>query len=419
MRLKNFVPVLLLAGACGPGTPQDGETDGSSSSSTSGGPSTSDTPTTTDAPPTTGDDGTCPNGQPELAPLWSRTIEQEPDGEKFVVGPPLVLSDGRIAVPARARLDESTFAAAVAWFSPEGEPLGWKVGELQTLQQFFVTAAAVGADDTVVVIGTGSDGEQPLPFIGRFDAGAPELTRSGLEAAVMTWPAAMVLHADDTAVLLGAGGQLARVDVDTGQTLWAQEVPGSPASPGGSLALGPAGEIVAAVGIWPNNEDPGMMVARADAAGTLVWIRDLFEPGPTSGELADLVVTPDGQAIVLRRWWTPEEKITATSLALEDGATLWDVDAVAVTPAGSPELLRARAEADALLLPIARRAGDEGPLTVELHRLSLAGQVVDVTPLPLAGRETGRPRVNVTRGRCGELVLLHEELVPWLGSFAP
>ncbi|MCY0991546.1 hypothetical protein OV203_30670 [Nannocystis sp. ILAH1] len=433
MRWTNFAPVLLLACACGPGTPQDGETDGSSSSSsTSGGPSTSDAPMTTDEPttaepvPTTDgpDDETCPNSEPTLTPLWSELIEQEEGVERFVAGGPLILSDGRIAVPANTRLPDSTFGVSVAWVSPDGVPLGWKTGELQTLEHLDMTGAAVAADDTVIVSGRAEVGGQQLPFIGRFDAGEPELSRSVLKTAVLDVPKALALHADDTALLLGVsshqdGTWLARVDIDTGGALWELQVLGSGGLAPLSLTLGPAEEIVAAVGMWPNNEQAVMQVARVDAAGTLLWTRDLLEPGAPMGSLNDLVVTPDGQVVVLQRWLEPEEKITAISLALEDGATLWETEVAVANAAGPPEMIRAHVDADALLLPIGRQTAKDEPLTVELHRMSFAGQVVHIAPLTLEGRENGRPRVKVTRGRCGELVVLQEEIVPWLGSFAP
>lgn len=422
MRWTDLAPVLLLACACGPGAPQDGESDGSSSSDST---SSSSDGSTTDAPTTAEPaDETCPNGPPTLAPLWSGLVEQEAGAERRVAGGPLVLSDGRIAVPATTQLPDSTFAVSVAWVSPDGAPLGWKTGELQTLEHLEVTGAAVAADDTVIVSGTADDGGQQLPFIARFDAGEPELSRSALKTAALDVPKALALHADDTAVLLGLsshaeGTWLARVDIDTGGALWELEVLASGHLAPLSLTLGPAGEIVAAVGMWPNNEAAVMQVVRADAAGTLLWTRDLLEPNAPTGFLNDLVVTPDGQVVVLQRWFAPEEKITAIGLSLADGATLWETEVAGEDAAGPPEMIRAHVDADALLLPIARQAAKDEPLTVELHRMSFAGQVVHIAPLPLEGRENGRPRVKVTRGRCGELVVLQEELVPWLGSFAP
>lgn len=425
--------MLLLACACGPGAPQDGETDGSSSSdSTAGGPSTADAPMTTDAPTTEGpapttdgpDDETCPNSQPTLTPLWSGLVEQEEGAERLVAGGPLVLSDGRIAVPATARLPDSTFGVSVAWVSPDGAPLGWKTGELQALEHLEVAGAAVAADDTVIVSGRGVVGEQQLPFIARFDAGEPELSRAALKTTVLDVPKALALHVDDTAVLLGLsshqdGTWLARVDIDTGGALWELEMLPSGHLAPLSLTLGPSGEIVAAVGMWPNNEAAVMQVMRADAAGMLLWTRDLLEPNAPSGALNDLVVTPDGQVVVLQRWFAPEERITAIGLSLADGATLWETEVAVAGPDGAPELVRAHVDADALLLPIARQAAKDAPLSVELHRMSFAGQVVHIAPLTLAGRENGRPLVEVTRGRCGELVVLQKEVVPWLGSFAP
>lgn len=454
MLTKSLFPVFLICVACGPKAPDQGETEGeptstgeTSSGSTSGGPTaggptsggpTASVPTSGDPTPdtmtsggetTTGGEATCPMGQPTLSPVWATVLEPDPKFEMGLMAHPVVLSDGTIAIAGWARtLDQTQMTAGVFWVRRDGQPLAWAPGSLQALNSIDVTGIEVAADDTVVLAGpAGDDFGNPLPFIARFAPGGPELTRAQLQTASLDRPVDLALHAEDTAVIVGRNNELkqtwlARVDIASGAPLWEVQLPNAATTVPGSLAVGSGGEIVAGTGQWPNEDFPEVKISRVDPDGTILWTRDLFEPGFHSGELADLLITPDQQAIVLRRWRVPTNKISATSLSLVDGSTLWDVDVTDETAGLPPLFTRAWLDADALLVPVSRGPEVDGlldPLSVELHRVSLAGVPLDVSPLPLENREKGRERVTVARGVCGDLVLLQEDQLSWLGSFAP
>ena len=189
-----------------------------------------------------------------------------------------------------------------------------------------------------------------------------------------------------------------------------------------SVAVGPGGEIVAAANV--QQELDAFRLWRVDDAGAVVWQSDVHVEAASSGWVRDLVVTPDGHVVALTSRGLPEQRFALAAFALADGAPAWDLEVAVETDAGMPVLRRVLVDDDALVLPVVHGhdplpVGVSGPMRAALQRVSFAGAPLTTQPLT-PGEPEGAPALTITRGICGDPVLLQNNLAgPWLGSIAP
>lgn len=430
----------LLPLACAPKAPESGSTsdigattlETSTSTGTSGEPTTGETTSGPPAPTVTGDptedEGLiCLEGQPSLAPLWSRTLADPQPDEMLLVRSLGALDSGPLAIPGFTRTAANQSAPGVLWLGADGAPIAWTTGPLEATELDVIGVRVAG--DQVVLLGPRGDGATFGGYVSRFAAGGPELSRAGLTTQQLNWPIDFELRGG-RAVVIGTARPtaqlwLAEVDVATGAPTWEVPLPASNTPFRRAVAIGPGGEIVAGSAGWPGLDGPEYKLWRVDDDGALLWERDLLEPSKGGGELTDLLITPDGQVVAITTEFSPTPRIVMKAVTLADGAPTWTLAVATEDEAGVPVLQHGLVEPDALALVIARGPefwdkGTADPLTAALHRVSFTGAVLDVTPLPLTDLELGPPWLAAARGACGDLVLFQaNNQKSWLGSFAP
>lgn len=446
MQTYSRIALSMLLAACGPKEPgESNETSGTSgdaesttsepASTSTGEPTTSGSPTSATvssepAPTVTGEpEGACPEGQPSLSPLWAAPLApQLPGAEVQLMTQIGRLGDGRLAIAALiSPLQTTDFAPAVLWLAADGAPLGMTVGAGFAGQDLSTRALAVDTDDTVVMVGDQMLDDTHAGWIARFAPEGPELSRATI-AGELDQPRALAL--DGQAIVLGHrrsdhGARIARVDITTGAAQWERVLPTTSIIAEPRVAIGPDDAIIAARGAWSSNAPSELTVWRMTPTGQPDWELQLSTAGVGHGKLGGLVLTPDGQIVLLAVWEGSNPRVVAISQGLVDASPKWMVEVTGANADGGPRTYGAVVDDGSLAIPIARgpeieAGGRADPMTAELHRISLAGGLQSVTPLTLQGLPTGNARFAPLLGACGELILLHaEDINPWIGAFAP
>ncbi|WAS97351.1 hypothetical protein [Nannocystis punicea] len=452
MRLRNpRLPLLglLLSAACGPNVPAEpgdtatDETDSSTPTTTTstsaeppdpttgaplpsttgtetteGDPTTSTSTSTSDTGDTTGEPVTCPEGQPPFTPLWSTVIEPPGDAGLEVIEYQFgitTMADGRLAVPFMAR-DGFTnkFGPGVLLTSATGEPLGFHQGDLLP-GSGTVFAIQRDVDDSLLLTGRQSwvmgDETPEVKWVARFASdGTPKAS-----AELVDWKAAWWLMGQlDVPVLLGLDGeapvQMARLapgDVATESI----EVVSVAAGKLGALASREDG--AALVAYASESGDTSRVILRGlDSAGDLEWLVELDRPDLP--HVIGAVAIPDGWAVMAGDLNTGTLRLLARTAG--DGGPLWEAEFAVADDLGLPRTREMYLSGDHLTIPVVRKPAPDNPFladrTVEVHRVSLQGATLDVTPLPGAATIAGGRFLFTTLGECGELIVMprsHDE----------
>jgi hypothetical protein len=364
--------------------------------------------------------GSCPEGQPHLAPLWATDV---PLDEFFRIWTPFgSLSDGRLVMSAY-----DDFGGQILWYGSDGQPIGGTIalGPEQIVEHNF--SVQVDSDDSVVAIG--SDGFDRT-FVSRTQPDGPPPAHVELDSHLIASVSELRLVGDDL-VALGVAQPdfspgLVRADIASGATVWERSLPiGEVESTLFlELAVGPGQDIVAAYGEFGSMAE--YKAWRIDGAtGDTLWEVQPPMPDDEQGWLADVIITPDDVVLLVGQHNRPDAHVDVSAFALADGAPLW-TEVIAVDDAqGSPMVEQALLLGPDVVLPVGRVVNyfntyQPGPVSASLLRLSSSGQVLEDTPLALPGLMAGTPGFNVAHGPCDGLVLFHaREVDPWLFSYAP
>jgi hypothetical protein len=426
----------LLGAACGPKTDQPGDTDATDGTSDSlpgttaepPGPTTgAPEPTTGDTDPTGAPDG-CPQGQAPFTQRWSSVLAPPLDpafAQIEYMNDILTMGDGRLALPVMALdVEAGTDGPGVLFTSPEGKFLGVHLGQLTAAPQGddvrLYATQRTGGDELVQ---TGSrywidDEEQQMAswvarftgdgtFLGQTDVVAPTSgdARLGLLDAPVLLAIDLPARAME-AVKLGPG------DSEPAWTLTLHEFdPDIPALHGDPIGVFPRddGTALIAFGTW--DDVWTLHLFAVDSGGATLWTRDVVVPWNPR----DVVATPDGWVVLTHEF--TEGFVHLWAFAAADGAPMWDLEVATADAAGRPIAEDLHVTGDHLTLPVLRWPSDAvnastSGRTVEAHRVSFAGEVLDVTPLPGAAEGKGFSVLASTVSTCGELIVFTYGLGP-------
>lgn len=445
--LRNGALGLGLLVACGPMMPggaetlSTGEAPGSSGPESAGLTEASSDDTPTSAPPaaetssadpsssagessSTGPGDGCDGAAPSLTPVWTLEPDLAVQGTTVSLSASLALaSDGRLAVGATVTAEQGLeVAPAVLWVAPEGAVLGLEIGAKRELWSLETRALQLDGDDTAVLVGDQLDVDQHGVWIARFAAGGPELGHVVSPLAHLQQPVDLVLT--DAAVIVGYEREtlapfVASVDPDSGAVHWEQALPAAATIAGRFIVAGPSGDVLVAYGTQEQ-----LSVFRLDAAtGMATW--GVHVPALPSGAAGGLLLTADGQVVALQMGMGQAPRVGLISVAVDDGALLWELEVAVPDDAGDPRAGGIVDDAAGLAVLIGRgpnlsTTGTADPLSAALHRVSSTGSLVEVAPLTLGGLTKGDPLLRPLRGACGQLFVLHGLAnIPWLGAFAP
>jgi len=436
MRSRNL-PIgllgVLLGLACGPSTPADpGDTDTSSGS----GPSTGGTltpgtegpppePTTGDTEPTPGDtdpppDG-CPQGQAPFTQRWSSLLTPPLDpafAELDYHGDIVTMADGRIALSLMARdVEAGTDGPAVVFTSPEGKFLGLHMGQLTPQPQgddLRLVGMRRTADDELVQAGARywQEGEeqQMSSWVARFAGDGTFLGQTDVtgpttdEAKLGLLDAPLLLGLDVPAREMRAF----KLKPGSAELAWTLSLaafdPDIPAIHGEALAVASSddGTALLAYGTW--DDVWSLHLVAVDGDGSPIWVHTLEVPWKP----LDAVAIPGGWVVMTHDFVEGFAHLWAFSAT---GASTWDLELTTQNGEGRPIVRNMHVTGDHLTIPVLRTPEDNpnAPTTgrtVAAHRVSLAGEAIDVTPLPGAAELAGATQFASAVGKCDELIVL-------------
>jgi hypothetical protein len=247
-----------------------------------------------------------------------------------------------------------------------------------------------------------------------------------LFSAPTVWRGALGLLG--TPVLLGFDESLqetraVKFKADSAEPEWSVPVAGLPAPEAAWVATSGDGQAL----LVTQNDDGAGGFARlglevVDSEGVVVWARQI--EGAAFGRASHAIAVPGGW-LVLRTGAWPDGVVQLLAVAAADGATLWETEVAAPDALGPPLATRVHQIGDTLVIPVLRSlAADPGEFsdtrTVAVHRLSLQGAPIDVTPLEDAAEIDGFWDVDSVVGVCDELIVLATGGDrTWLGGYSP
>ncbi|MCY1054047.1 hypothetical protein [Nannocystis sp. SCPEA4] len=425
----------LLGAACGPKT-DPGDTDATDGTSDSlpgttaepPGPTTgAPEPTTGDTDPTGAPDG-CPQGQAPFTQRWSSVLTPPLDpafAEIESMNAILTLGDGRLALPVMALdVEAGTDGPGVLFTSPEGKFLGLHLGQLTAQPQgddvrLYATQRGIGDE----LVQTGSrhwkEGEEEQranwvarftgdgTFLGQTDMVAP----NGSDARLGLLDAPVLLAIDlptraMQAVKLGPG------DSEPAWTVTLHEFdPDIPALHGEPIAVVPRGDGTALIAFGTWDDVWTLHLVAVDSGGATLWTRDVVVPWHPR----DVVAIPDGWVVMTNEF--TEDFVHLWAFAAEGGASMWDLEVATISDGRRPFAQNLHVTGDHLTIPVLRMPTDNiiAPTfgrTVEAHRVSFAGEPIDVTSLPDAAMLEGTMVLASTVSTCGELIVFTQGRSP-------
>lgn len=412
---------LVLTGACGPKSGEDSasasESGSESSTESTGESGTTEEPGPTTGEPTTGLPADCPEGQEHLAPLWSAEFVPSPMALGFYSGmvPMGRMADGRIVVAMNFEPTHEQSGLALLLFAPDGALLGPQTAALGT-SPVELHALRIGADDQPLVLARHFVGDdKSVHKLTRFSAEMELLSQIELTFPATEWlfPPAMAVGGDALAVAghdaeLGTR-QVARLATDTGAPLWKRELAGPGDLVPRQIAVGPQGDVVvAAHADFGVDEEDTLRLWRFDADGALIWDRVLTVP--VYEDITALHFAPGDQLVVLRGTVEFSTRAELLSVEVATGETRWEL--TVAEPEGdmtawAQDML---VDGDGFTIPVSRSKWHHdiqtSTHTLELRKVSLAGELLAVDPLPGVFVPDTTSWVRSLRGRCGELILL-------------
>ncbi|WP_434417938.1 PQQ-binding-like beta-propeller repeat protein [Nannocystis pusilla] len=440
---------LALTGACGPKSGDESasasESSGESSSEGTSGGGTTEGPGPTTGEPTAGEPTTggptsgesttglpadCPEGQEHLAPLWSAEFEPEPMSFGFYSGtaPMGRMADGRIVVAMNFQPDLEQSGLALLLFAPDGALLGPQTAALGT-SPVEVHSLRIGADDQPLVLAEHFDGDDgSVHKLTRFSADMQLLSQIELAfpAPEFLFRPVMAVAGDALAV---AGHdaqqgtrQVAMLAPDTGAPLWKRELAGPGDLVPRQIAIGPQGNVaVAAHADFNADEVDTLRLWRFDADGALLWDRVLSVP--VYEDITGLHFAPGDQLVVLRGTVEFSTRAELLSVEVATGETRWELTVAAPEgdmTAWAQDML---VDNDRFTIPVSRSKWHHDIMTsthtLEVRTVSLAGELLEVAPLPGVLAPDSTSWVRSLRGRCGELILLKSFSHERMFAFAP
>ncbi|MCY0987718.1 PQQ-binding-like beta-propeller repeat protein [Nannocystis sp. ILAH1] len=422
---------LVLTGACGPKSGDESasasESSGESSTEGTGGSGTTEEPGPTTGEPTTGEPTTgesttglpadCPEGQEHLAPLWTAEFEPSPMSFGFYsgMGPIGRMADGRIVVAMNFQPTQEQSGLALLLFAPDGALLGPQTAALGT-SPVEVHVLRIGADDQPLVLAEHFDtGDGSIHKLTRFSADMEVLSQIELvfpSPDVLVKPVMAV--AGDVLAVAGHDAQLgarqvARLAPDTGAPLWKRELAGPGDLIPRQIAIGPQGDVaVAAHADFVGDEEDTLRLWRFDAGGAPIWDRVITVP--VYEDITALHFAPGDQLVVLRGTVEFSTRAELLSVEVATGETRWEL--TVAEPEGdmtawAQDML---VDGDGFTIPVSRSKWHHdiqtSTHTLELRKVSLAGELLAVDPLPGVLVPDTTSWVRSLRGRCGELILL-------------
>jgi outer membrane protein assembly factor BamB len=439
-RLDLIIVTACLA-ACGPASP--GQTDATTEAP---GESTTDLPdptttapdptttgetdttadppdtvgTTTPTEPTTAEPPPCPEGQP-LTPLWDATFVPLDDFNIHVAdGPVVTLADGRIVAAVSLRGPDGQFAPGLLFVDALGSSQGITPGSLHPQQGVvFDLAVDPAAGDELLLTGKRLGDDVDSAFLARFNASGdlqgelPLPPGLANRAALALTPDAFVLAGDAD---LPLDGTIAALDRASGDPLWDLELTGVDDLVVRDITADPDGGFVV-IGDGDLDVDAGnttVVAVRVTGDGAITWTRNLALLTPVDAATA-VTTTAAGHAVLLTSTWDADPAtggVTAIALDLATGETAWET-AVAGNDAvlGQTWATTILADADGLTIPVAHspEVNQQAPssaVAIVVHRLSLAGEPLDLPHPPIPAPDTATADIAAARGACGELVLM-------------
>lgn len=429
---------LLLLPACGPISP--GEADGESGASSGPGdptdstgapvPTTGDDPTTdgtstatpttadpTTADPTTADPVTCPKDQQPWVTVASNELPL-PDGAGFSPfgGGQVGLPNGNFALAVS--LGVTNPAPGVVIVSPLGEVLSVNAGAPNPVT--FVSAIANDPAGGVVVLGQHDEPMNQRPFLARFAADGAPLGEASIAAKMRASTMALTGTSAITVGRTNGTGQwlLAQHDIVTGAPQWQAAIADEPGLILTRMTRDAQGDIFVAGADNPTEDGfTDLRIWRFTGAGQPVWNRTFVASG--FDVVTDLELAPDGRVIALRIGPFPEFSVDLVAVDPADGALAWDLNVAVPDTTGRPSATDMHVDADALTIPIVRsEPGKFGRRTVDVHRVSYSGELVDLIPLAdIPSSDDNFNALTSVRGACGELTLLLGFGRIWFASY--
>ncbi|MFY0540647.1 PQQ-binding-like beta-propeller repeat protein [Nannocystis pusilla] len=301
------------------------------------------------------------------------------------------MADGRIVVAMNFEPDLDQSGLALLPFAPDGTQIGPQTAALGT-SPVEVHALRIGEDDQPLVLAEHFDAsDETVHKLTRFSAEMELLSQSELAFPSTEWlfPPVMAVAGDALAVAghdaeLGTR-QVAMLAPDTGAPLWKRELAGPGDLVPRQLAIGPQGDVaVAAHADFNGDEEDTLRLWRFDAGGALLWERVLTVP--VYEDITGLHFAPGDQLVVLRGTVEFSTRAELLSVEVATGETRWEL--TVAEPEGdmtawAQDML---VDGDGFTIPVTRSRWHHDIQTsthsLELRRVSLAGELLAVDPLP-------------------------------------
>jgi hypothetical protein len=368
--------------------------------------------------PTTGVPDGCPEGQPHLAPLWSREFDPPGPTATFSSGftPIGRLADGRIAVAGNLDLAPEQQGVALVLAAPDGQMLGVETAALGDGGNSLAHVLAIGPDDQPVVLAEHAAGDDTVMKLTRFTSDMTLVSQIDLPfLAVTTWPLAPTLAlTPDGPVVAGFTGPsesvVARLAPDTGVPAWQQPLAGPLDLRFDEIAVGPAGDVAVGGHADSNDDEHTLRLWRLDPAGALIWERVITVP--EFEEVTALHFAPDDQIVALRNGKEFTASVDLVSVEVATGETRWTLTVAAVEDKFGGWAEDMHVDADRFTIPMSRsRVHHHVPSDTnwtEVRTVSFAGELLGVTKVPGVLGDGGLSWLRSVRGRCGELIFVRD-----------